>query len=238
MIIRNRKEIRGNKVIWKYLSWDKFFDLLISKELYLSRTSEMTDKNECCISQKNVERIMEYINRIVPNNTLSLSIDDSLKNRSFINCWSMSRNESYALWKIYLSNAKSGVAIKTTVSHLENAIKEGCKNDDIYIMPVHYGSSISISNLDMDIQPIQKQVDIWRLTTKLQAYQYENEVRLICLCGDDSAGKRIKISSLDFIDELYFSPFNRCFVDTYTKVLQKIGGGLEKKVKKSGIDDQ
>lgn len=237
MVIRNNKEIRGNRVIWKYLSWDKFFDLLITKELYLSKTSEMTDKNECYISSTNIERIKEYMSQNVQVDTSTISTDDTIKERSFINCWTLSRNESYALWKIYLSNAKSGVAIKTTVSHLEKAIKEGATSDDIFIRMVRYGS-INIAKEVNPCQVTQKKVDLFRLTTKLQAYQYENEMRLICFNDSKADCKRVKVSSLDFIDEIYFSPFSRCFDDIYKEVLRKMGYGLEKKVKTSAINDQ
>ncbi len=238
MIYRNSKVIRGNNIIWHYLSWDKFLDLLLTNELWFSSVSSMTDKTEGQISDRNANRIRDFILKTY-SYKISLQLDDTFANRTFISCWSMSREESYALWKIYLSNSKSGVAIRTTISKLEAAMKKGNSIDDIFVRKILYGDIDVQKHLDASQTP-QRQVDLLRVSMKKAAYEYEKEVRFICFpnVNPQTEGIRIKLDSLDFIDGLYFSPLKNSFNETYKTLLKKLKFDIEKVYYESEIKDQ
>lgn len=81
---------------------------------------------------------------------------NSLRTLTLLNCWTISKHVSYALWKIYLGDPKSGVAIKTTVSRLENAIRKGRDpyDEDIYMSKVKYTDLID--KLDITIRNLEE----------------------------------------------------------------------------------
>lgn len=205
MIVKdNRIESpHGNIVIWRYLSLDKFIDLLISKQLFFTNAARMTDKYEGLVPKRN----QEYLLKELKNNGYSSKDADlesqgrfymtnSLREMTLLNCWTIDQNESYALWKIYLGGAKSGVAIKTTVGKLNRAIRKGNDryDEDIFISKVNYTDFIK--------EEPDNRFNV--ITTKNKFYQYEKELRLFIFHYplseggetppyDLSVGRRLKV---------------------------------------------
>ncbi len=196
-----------NTIIWRYMSFEKFLDVILENRLFFTNTTKMTDKNECSIPRKNADLLWSQGHRILVKKWKEVS---DLKRSSFLNCWIMSRFESYALWKIYLSGSKAGIAIKTNTKDLITAFND-CKNpsnERIYFGKVNYTDFI------------QGEIDISKLiTTKKQFYEFENEVRLVILKDPQEIensndevikwddGIHINVDPNVLIDEIYLSPF-------------------------------
>ncbi len=165
-----------------------------------------------------------------------------MRELTLVNCWSIGRNESYALWKIYLAGAKSGVAIRTNISRIKKAIEIGKDSyrEDIYIGKVKY----------TDYLPEEALTRFHLITTKREFYEYENEVRFFILHYprseggakppyDLKAGRYVKVDLDTLIDQIYLSPFVREWFEQSIKVLvNKIAPSLKNRIVTSAIIDQ
>lgn len=239
----------GNTVIWKYLGLDKFLDLIVSKELFFTNAAKMTDKYEGLIPKRNQEYLLHQIKKegfslknAEIESQFRLQQINSLRKLTLLNCWTISQHESYALWKIYLGGAKTGVAIKTTVGKLTRAIKNGKDpfDEDIFISRVNYSDFIK-----------DKPEDRFNvITTKNNFYEYEKELRLFIFNYPLSEGgtktpynlaigRRYKVDIQELIDEIYLSPFTgRWFDHTLNELIKKINPELSRKIKNSEILDE
>jgi len=241
----------GNTVIWRYVGLDKFFDLLMSQELFFSNAAKMSDQYEGLIPKRN----QDYLLKSIKEEGLSkeeatierqkrLQHIHALKEFTLLNCWTINQSESYALWKIYLGGSKSGIAIRTTVSKLIKAIKKGndTYKEDIYISKVKYTDFIK--------EEPENRFNI--ITTKNKFYDYEKELRLFIFHKpkteneeeekppyDISVGRRLKVDLNELIDEIYISPFiGKWFDKTLIELLNKVNPNLTEKIKSSQILDE
>lgn len=241
------KRPHGNTVVWRYIGLDKLIDLLVTNELFFSNAASMSDKYEGKIPKKNVKYILKNLKSqtefFTEEEALTegrMLIEEANANRNFahINCWTINQHESYALWKIYLDGAKSGVAIKTTISKLEKSIKKN-NNEKVYFTSVNYTDYI-----------VEDPSNIFTLlSTKNKFYSYESELRLITMKPETivsskeklsikKEGRRIKIILTDIIDEIYLSPFSGKWLDnSIIQTLNKFNPILAKKVVNSAIND-
>ncbi|MBU0558175.1 MAG: hypothetical protein KJ799_03640 [Bacteroidetes bacterium] len=252
MIVKDKridKVPHGNTVIWRYLSLDKFLDLIVSKELFFTNAAKMTDKYEGLIPKRNQEYLLKQIKKegyslkyAEIESQIRLHQTNSLRELTLLNCWTISQHESYALWKIYLGGAKSGVAIKTTVGKLTRAIKNGKDpfDEDIFIAKVDYADFIK--------DEPENRFNV--ITTKNKFYEYENELRLFIFHYplsegslkppyNLSIGRRLKVDIYELIDEIYLSPFTgRWFDNTMVELIKQINPDLRRKIKNSEILDE
>lgn len=222
------KTPNGNTIIWRYMSLDKFFDLIYRKTIFLNKIINLSDKYEGKLPEK------KYYDGIKFNTQSGLVDSTKLKKRRQqeftikyaygINCWSISKNEDYALWKIYTDNMKSGVAIKSTVGRLKKSIKS---KDDFFIGQVRYGESFF--NID---EPSDLQI----ICSKRKYYKYENELRLIVKDSNNPPEPSLYLDvDLDIlIDEIYLSPFIK---EGFKAILESYNPLISKKIRTSDIKD-
>ncbi|MBA7585008.1 hypothetical protein ES708_26977 [subsurface metagenome] len=165
----------GNTIIWRYMGIDKFLHLITQNQLFFTRLSKMTDKYEGTLPERNfIKRMNELIQKGIdpfPKALKEKKNLESFRNFTFLNCWTIGREESYALWKIYLGGASCGVAIKSTVSKLRKSIERETSEQDFYIGEVEYTNYIK----DDLPNPIQLTV------TKSLYYEYESELRVFLI---------------------------------------------------------
>ena len=133
-----------------------------------------------------------------------------MKDLVLANCWSISPHESYALWKIYLGDEKNGIAIRTTISSLKNAIQDGGDPypEEFFIGKIKYRSHL-------------KQDELARLsviTTKKPFYDFEKELRIFIINYplseggtippyDIHKGRSVDVEIPTLIHDIYVSPF-------------------------------
>ena len=243
IVIDNNLEVpHGNTVIWRYMSLDKFLDLIITDELFFSNAFSLTDRYEADIPIRNKELIRnKLLKKGLPENEVNEKLTNlnmevvAQKLATLVNCWSINQTESYALWKIYLSGGKAGVAIKSTVGRLKKSINNipNNKAEKIFIGKVSYTDFIDENNIDRKII----------ITTKSNYYKYENELRLFILYNykeqiDNKVanGHRIKVDTNIMIEKVFLSPFTSSwFQNSFREVLSKIKPFLVNNLVKSGI---
>ena len=233
----------------KMESANQKLDLLASNELFFTNAKKMTDKHEGVIPKRNEKYILKQLKSEGLNDEEAkyesqkrLHQTNSLRALTLLNCWTINQHESYALWEIYLGGAKSGVAIKTTVSKLERAIRIGNDpyDEDIFISKVNYTDFIN--------DEPESRFNV--TTTKNKFYEYENELRLFIFNYqkyeggtktpyDISIGRRVKVDVNELIDEIYLSPFTGQWFDkTMINIIEKYNPDLKIKIKNSEILDE
>jgi len=180
--------------IWRYLTFEKFLDLVTLKEprLFLCRLDKLQDAYEKSLS----------INQIIWLDSIGCSdeskkIQKNLRETIFINSWNISEYELYSLWKSYVSDHIYGVAIKSTPRKLKesiNAIKSNCSREDIiYIDKVNYDSKsteVNIHSIALKKEPF---------------YTTEDELRIYTESKNENIFIPVDLNLL--IDEIVISPF-------------------------------
>jgi len=250
-IVENKylKVPHGNTIVWRYMGLDKFIDLIVHERLFFTNAKNLTDQYEISIPEEIIDNKLKSLqNKSYDDRNLYEEIaiykhqNRSMKELTLLNCWSINRNESYALWKIYLDGAKIGVAIKTTISNLKKSIENG--NDpypeDIYIGSVEYSDKYS--------KPEYSRFDL--ITRKKSFYKFENELRLFIIHFPRSEGgieppynlgigRNINVDINYLIDNVYLSPFaGKWFEDSFRKAVVKINPSVSNKLITSSIRDQ
>ena len=250
MIAKSKEltEPAWNATIWRYMGLDKLIDLILSSSLFFTNSSKLTDKYEGGVPRKNLESAEKLLGDMsATSSDLDRALSDhirkyqSYKDLTLVNCWSINPSESYALWKIYLGGSKSGVALKSNVKNLKEAINKGNDSfdEDIYIGKVSYTDFIP--------KTITRQKVI---TTKNPFYEFENELRLFILHErenissgslpyDIKFGRSIKVDLDTLINKIYLSPFaGPWFEETFKNLIKKIKPSFLDKVIISDIQDE
>jgi hypothetical protein len=214
------KNYSKDQSVWKYFDLTGFINLLLNERLVFRRFDKFADKLEGTMPESSQLDYQKFLERILPpEEALQRMITQSecvnrFKYWAYANSWSISDNENYALWKIYLDNNKCGIAIKSTIEELSKSIEydsSQIKNDEqIYIREVNYG--------DLKYGEMN-QINVF--TNKYIQYAYETELRLFFKNQRDFQNKQIdivegynenefKLIKIDLpaiAHEVYISPF-------------------------------
>lgn len=179
--------------LWRYMDLAKFVSLLSSRKLYFTRLDHFEDKYEGAICSesgfqgfdmsdkyKKRERTIELLKREGIINPTIAEIDAKYfelrqefdKNRginrkqTFVSCWTENDFESEAMWRLYSTDIKSGVAIHTTYEKLFNSLNP---YDNFNIGGVQY--------VNYDKFFYEPLYSVWY---KRKSLEYEKEVRVVC----------------------------------------------------------
>lgn len=174
--------------LWRYVDFDKFKDLLTTKELYFRRLDLYEDTCEGELT----ERDKEWMSYIFSHKFVSQD-----KSRYFICCWHIADEVSSFMWNNY-----GHIAIKTTAESLKK-----CYNGErtIYLNRVWYVDETGST------QDGGTPINMLKIAfTKRSRYSDENEARLlICLLragADNPDFLRYKIDLDALIHEIVISP--------------------------------
>lgn len=232
-LYQNVLEPNDNSLIWRYLSFEKFVNLITNQTLFFSRIDKFPDQLEGTLPIKNKERLVDEIKNIqLTNLDLAKSYADreeiiisTYRSYSFANCWSKYDAESIALWKIYLNGTRFGVAIQTTYEKLKKVLEK--PEYEILLGEVQYC---------VEVEALQQQTIFLR---KTPPYKFENEVRALILNQYTSEGARegkprfeygieVKIDLVELIDKVYLPPLSpKWFEKTVSEIITKYGYNFE-----------
>lgn len=133
--------------LWRFMSVTKFVSLLTTKNLVFPQIALLADRDpkegRYTAADEELAKEMEadpkFYKEILVPNEISLS---SLKARTnyikktyYVSCWNMSDHEPAQLWSSYASE-KDGIAIKSSVTELKNALGSG--SEDVFIGKIEY----------------------------------------------------------------------------------------------------
>ncbi|HWR83245.1 MAG TPA: hypothetical protein VN285_08080 [Candidatus Deferrimicrobium sp.] len=238
----------GNIVVWRYMSLAKFLDMIVHNRLFFVNAIKLTDAREMSIPLSTLtEKRVELELTGLKGRDLEEEIavfewqHNAMRDLTLVNCWSIGRYESYALWKIYVGGAQVGVAVRSSISRLKKAIINGKDpvSEDVYIGRVKYANQIPVKELSR----------FTLITTKKLPYEFENELRLFILHFplsesetippyDSTIGRGVAVDLAVMIDKIYLSPFvGRWFRATLDNVIKKIQPVLLNRLVTSSIRD-
>ena len=167
------KELKGiahpedGTTLWRYMSFEKFINILATESLFFTRADKYDDKSEGHIP----EAMMRYYG------SADIRINPSLREYIMCNCWHHGEEESMGMWDKYHIR-DSGVAIKTTMENLKNCLSD---TPNIFIGKVDYDVE-SIGNQNQIEVPEDLSVENllhYLYFYKRKPFEYEQEVRAI-----------------------------------------------------------
>jgi len=219
----------GNSTAWRYMDHEKFMMLLIDSAIFFANANKLSDQYEVTIPDSVIEsRLKELQAEGLTGPDLEEKVDsfyylnNPRKELVLVNCWSVSRHESYALWKIYIEGEQDGIAIKTRVSNLRKVMKTSSDPypQEYFIGKVAYRKKLKTKDVN----------NLTIFTTKKPFYDFEKELRLFIL-NDDlsqrreilpydlSKGRNVIVNLEVLIEETYISPFSD---ETYKHRVQQL----------------
>ena len=229
------------------MALDSFLDLLITQRLNFTNAEKFSDLYESEVPHQTLEHLERDMKRAGMKHREIRQRINHICNRAaenkrscWVNCWSVSPHESYALWKIYLRNSSTGVAIKTNIKNLMDAIDLAHQPNDpnIYISRVKY-----THHLD------PKLATSWKIATyKTPFYEYEKELRLLIVANHDSPsllgkdadkGYGVRVDLPTLIDKVYLSPFcGEWFNDPFKKTIRSLFAPVADRISFSRVRDR
>lgn len=225
-------------VIWRYMDFTKFVDLLSNSKLFFCRADKFEDPFEGSIPKKIYHKRLREI-----ESQPSLFGDEQVmferhrensRKYVYINCWHRNEMESAAMWKLYLQS-QEGVAIKTTRERVLASIKGDSYS--VWSVPVKY------IDYDNDDVPIPTSMAPYRY--KRRSFQHERELRYMIFAesidkdGNENkplaeAGIGVPVNISVLVNTVVVSPTAAAwFVDLVEAVVKKFEYDLS--VEKSSI---
>jgi hypothetical protein len=127
-----------NVVLWRYLDFAKFIDLIERKKLWFCRADKFEDPLEGTFTDAEIRRF-ESVGPdgepLFPGLRGLTELSPMARGTTFVNCWREGEYESMAMWDIY-GKGSGVVAIKSTVGLLKEAFAP--YRWDIYLSRVKY----------------------------------------------------------------------------------------------------
>ena len=199
------------QVIWRYMDFTKYVDLLSTSSLYFTRADCFKDIFEGSIPRKTVEwRNNDELERQKANPKYIL--EDWAKHTSNfrkeigINCWHINDYESAAMWNLYLKS-NGGIAIQSTYNRLKTCFNG---SEIVQIGKVSYidyeSDQIDIGLLNNSILPFLH---------KRRSFEHEHEIRAMIwsqprkeqkIIELSNGGSKVPVELNRLIEKVYLSP--------------------------------
>lgn len=227
-------------VIWRYMDFTKYFDILLNSSLFFTRVNLLSDPWEGMYYQKNYSKshVAETIRGDLDAKTKdqfatalvkTAEAQQNMRSSYGVNCWNMTDCDVEFLWKIY-AGYEQGVAIQSTIGQYKEAIKTVERH--VYIGEItycdHTKDSIPMGNM------------FWPILHKRNAYKSENEVRAVIweeepepiskekIKFQAEEGDYIKVDLQKLISKVILSPFAKPWMLNTIKIAHsKLGYKFE-----------
>lgn len=215
-------EPNDEDILWRYLDFAQFVDLLENKAIFFSNMECLPDPFEGVCPKRNVEEFRSRLLSSVPKGIEEVAIEalimPSYKKAEIpfmnllVNCWHCNKEESYAMWMIY---AGKGIAIKTRFSRLRDSFA-GTEEDILIgrIQYIHHETHMHYT--EQSELFFNKSYITDKIFSKPYWYSYEKEVRVFTLekqCEEEinkgfaTQGKHVPVDINILIEEIKTSPF-------------------------------
>ncbi len=182
---------KDEDTVWRYMSFEKFANILATESLFFTRADKYDDKFEGYVPESTTLSYESSSSQIVPN----------FRQYIMCNCWHHGDEESMAMWdKYHLRN--NGIAIKTTMGNLKNSLPD---KPNVFIGKIDYIADYNQIDMVENVPP-----EIWLhypYFYKRTPFKYEQEVRAIidvvsCLQDDPyEFGRLLEIDVKTLIGE-------------------------------------
>ncbi len=232
-------ELKEENTIWRYMDFWKFEDLIKTSELFMSTIKNMGDQFEGRIPDAICRKWVDYLNS--KGHKSSAKTIELLANYGHvlnynISSWNISKNESYALWKIY-TKSKEAVSIKSNVQRLIDSLQRNQYWQ--HIGKVNYFDNTLNFKFDSNVMNLA--------LNKFDYYRFEDELRIINIIPATEKEKNPKLKEIEdvrvkldldiLIDSIYLAP-NATDVDFENVKSLLETHNLDKDIFISGINDK
>jgi hypothetical protein len=218
------KSLSGDTKIWRYMSLDKFIDLISTEQLFFSPTASYieSDPFEGYLPVVGMDALKEISPGLAQNGLLKPFVYKLAKGM-MASCWHINEGESEAMWRLYSDN-KKGIAVQSTVGSLNSALQRDQIDETIWISKVKY-----IDFFDRNLKPSDCVIDgnLAMSLLKRKSYEHENELRAFItpklnlenIHTFQPTPKRIDIHLSDLIKQVVISPLsNEPFVSSVKSI--------------------
>ncbi len=175
-------------VVWRYMPWERLLDMLTTAELYLRRLDHLTAEDPA--EGRWLEDVGTAIRFTVPQDGWGnlIAALEAERTRTYVNCWTLRRNEHAAMWQRYESDSLP-TAVSTSYGDLMAALSDA--THELYLGGVYYCDRVE------DFVRRFPRVNTLNLAfAKRRQFSWEQEVRLVCQVREPSSsevGVRIPI---------------------------------------------
>ena len=137
------RQPKDEDAVWRYMSFEKFADILATGSLFFTRADKYDDKFEGYIPES-IKESYESAGIHIDLNTFH-----TFRPYVMCNCWHHGEEESMAMWdKYHLRN--SGVAIRTTMGNLSNSFLR--KKPNVFIDQIEYIENHNQIEMPIDVE--------------------------------------------------------------------------------------
>ena len=230
-------EIKKTKDLpyWRYMDLWKFLNLISTSKLFFPNIDMLGDQNEGKIPEEVYSWMVDHykdkygVKSDHAQNYRRL-VEVDLRTKTLISSWTASKNESFAMWKMY-AKEKLGIGIKTNYERLKESFNK--TGSIIYIGEVKY--------FDLDKPEYKVGNTFESFLVKNNYYEFESEVRCITEVLEDEPSvtfKNIEVDLNILIEEVFISPFasETGIIDIIEFIKEK--NNLDFKIKVSGVNDK
>ena len=170
---------KDDAILWRYMSLEKFANILATKSLFFTRADKFEDTFEGHVPRQIVSIYRSAISSYEKEHFGELSQSPILKSvrelRKYVmcNCWHRGEHESMAMWDKYRTQ-NSGIVIKTPLENLKNSLPD---IPDVFIGEIKYLDEHN--HID-----VLENVSVMNLVHqpyfyKRKPFEYEREVRVV-----------------------------------------------------------
>ena len=212
---------RSSTVLWRYMDFAKFVEMLQSQTLWLARVDQLPDPLEGTHTDAELAGLRKHLEEARAQQLIDLF--RLARSGVYVNCWRSGPAESLAMWDLY-GKGTGVVAVKSTVGRLKEAAK--AVQNNVFISKVKYVNWNDAPGIDNVLVACSR---------KDVCYQHETEVRVMVLgeFGNPLVKQRLGIPlSVDIerlITEVVVGPREQEWVLGLTERLMK-KFGLPQKV--------
>lgn len=230
--------VEPEQVMWRYLTFEKYVNLLVTSELWFSRVDLAGDRFEGSSTHASVSAWKSLLEKALPAEQVDNVHNQLEGNRkvlnglAYVNCWHNEIDENMLMWKLYSDT--NGVAIRTTFSDFQNSL---VTDRDVFVNHVSYLDYSEGGDLLNDSDLLQK------VCSRPNFLKFESEIRAALLhheplnnaldLANQPKGVQIPVKLEVLIDEAILRPeADRWAVEIIQELHNKCGLDLRLKYSK------
>jgi hypothetical protein len=166
--VRTSPNLNPRRIVRRYLDLPKYLDLLRSQALYLCRADGFDDRFEGALTP-GIRKALDDAHQAKQITYDADYFYRRSRGGSYVSCWSLGAHDNMALWQLY-GGVSASLAVTSTVDRLIDMALRW--QEEVFIYRVRYIDHFK--NPDMIIGSYTDLLEF-----KHQAYEYEQEVRII-----------------------------------------------------------
>ena len=176
MFVKNMfSKISDDTILWRYLSFPKFLDILETSSLYFRRIDCFDDKREATQPDGSLRfaQLTENPWQVFSFQCVEQQLE-IIKNMTYACCWHINTQENIDMWKNYATNKENeGVAIRTSFRDLSECFETEKTLTNLKMKYIEYKTEFRDYSAPNYLEYLS-------IKDKRQ-FEYENEMRIVTI---------------------------------------------------------